>query len=120
MNVRSDPTSQIAACNGSQPLRFSKNGFKNGSEFAELALELESKESEPCNMRIGFADELASHIEIHQARVEIVLRQRHVDQLATVLVSEAAKHLSEYERKFMNPILFFIISMLRPLRSGAS
>ena len=26
----------------------------------------------------------------------------------------------EYERKFMNPILFFIISMLRPLRSGAS
>ena len=26
----------------------------------------------------------------------------------------------EYERKFMNPILLFIISMLRPLRSGAS
>ena len=26
----------------------------------------------------------------------------------------------EYERKFMNPILSFIISMLRPLRSGAS
>ena len=69
MNVRSDPTSQIAACNGSQPLRFSRNGFKNGSEFAEFALELESKDSEPCDMRIGFADELASHIEMHQARV---------------------------------------------------
>ena len=26
----------------------------------------------------------------------------------------------EYERKFMNSILFFIVSMLRPLRSGAS
>lgn len=96
MNVRSDPTSQIAACSGSPPLRFSRNGFKNGSEFAEFALELESKESEPCNMRIGFAAELASHIEMHQARVGIVLRQRHVDQLATVLASEAAKHLSRF------------------------
>ena len=64
MNVRSDPTSQIAACNGSQPLRFSKNG----SEFAEFASELESKESEPCDMRIGIADELAPHIDMHLAR----------------------------------------------------
>ena len=68
MNVRSDPTSQIAACNGLPPLRFSRNGFKNGSEFAEFALELESKESEPSDMRTGFADELASHVEMHQAR----------------------------------------------------
>ncbi len=28
--------------------------------------------------------------------------------------------LLEYERKFMNPILLLIISMLWPLRSGAS
>ena len=68
MNVRSDPTSQIAACNGSQPLRFSKNVFKNGREIAEFALELESKESEPSDTRTGFADELASQIEMHQAR----------------------------------------------------
>ena len=69
MNVRSDPTSQIAACNGSPPLHFSKNELKNGCEFAEFALELESKESEPSAMRTGFADELASHIEMHQTRV---------------------------------------------------
>ena len=29
-------------------------------------------------------------------------------------------YVLEYERKFMNPILFFIVSMLRSLRSGAS
>lgn len=68
MNVRSDPTSQIAVCNGSLPLRFSRNEFKNGSEFAEFALELESKESEPSDMRTGFADELAPRIDMHQAR----------------------------------------------------
>ena len=28
--------------------------------------------------------------------------------------------ISEYERKFMNPILLFIISILRHFRSGAS
>lgn len=68
MNVRSDPTSQISACNGSPPLRFSKNELKNGCEFAEFASELESKESEPCDMRIGIADELAPHIDMHLAR----------------------------------------------------
>ena len=45
MNVRSDPTSQIAAYNGSPPLRFSRNGFKNGCEFAEFTVKLESKEA---------------------------------------------------------------------------
>ena len=77
--------------------------------------------------RARIAD-IAAKAEVGTATVDRVLNKRGgVSERTKQKVREAMAALegqrgfiSEYERKFMNPISLFTVSMLRPLRSGAS